>query len=367
MDGRYKCMSADKIYQQVAAYLKQSIASGELKIGDAIYSENLLCEKLGVSRTSVRKAIRLMIEENILVSRQGKGTFVKGNGGGVLHNALCLVNHYTRAMRYDVTDHYYTDIIYSTERATREHEMEFQIFSRVIRTAEEALERFSKLKFDGLLVDGYFQNHFEELDFFRRISPNLVVVDGHPGETGLPVAAPDTKEGFRLLLGEAVRRGGPVAFLYHDQQSLHRWRADGFRAAAEELGVRAEWLNYGQNITADNFLNLDHYLLIHDTLRPWLAPEHFGGTVFCSCDYGAAKALQVLKRYGYHAPEDFAVAGFGGVGFSCYTEPEITTVKVDSDRLGQKAVELLIDQINGAVPPGKDFLLPVGLLKRGSL
>ena len=52
-------MSADKIYQQVAAYLKQSIASGELKIGDAIYSENLLCEKLGVSRTSVRKAIRL--------------------------------------------------------------------------------------------------------------------------------------------------------------------------------------------------------------------------------------------------------------------------------------------------------------------
>ena len=39
---------------------------GELKIGDAIYSENLLCEKLGVSRTSVRKAIRLMIEENIL-------------------------------------------------------------------------------------------------------------------------------------------------------------------------------------------------------------------------------------------------------------------------------------------------------------
>ena len=154
MDERYKCMSADKIYQQVAAYLKQSIASGELKIGDAIYSENLLCEKLGVSRTSVRKAIRLMIEENILVSRQGKGTFVKGNGGGVLHNALCLVNHYTRAMRYDVTDHYYTDIIYSTERATREHEMEFQIFSRVIRTAEEALERFSKLKFDGLLVDG---------------------------------------------------------------------------------------------------------------------------------------------------------------------------------------------------------------------
>ena len=97
-------MPGDKVYEQVVNYLKERIANGELKIGDAIYSENLLCEKLGVSRTSVRKAIRLMIEENILVSCQGKGTFIKARGCGFMHNALCLVNHSSRALRYDVTD-----------------------------------------------------------------------------------------------------------------------------------------------------------------------------------------------------------------------------------------------------------------------
>ena len=50
-------MRKDTLYQKIVDYLKGKIASGELKIGDAIYSENLLCERFGVSRTSVRKAV----------------------------------------------------------------------------------------------------------------------------------------------------------------------------------------------------------------------------------------------------------------------------------------------------------------------
>ena len=365
-------MPGDKVYEQVVNYLKERIANGELKIGDAIYSENLLCEKLGVSRTSVRKAIRLMIEENILVSCQGKGTFIKARGCGFMHNALCLVNDSSRALRYDVTDSYYTDIIYSTEAATRDHELEFQIFSRNIQTPGEALEQFRKLKFDGLLIDASYQNYFESLDFFRQISPNLVLVDGNPNETELPTVAPDAKEGFLLLLEKAKKRGGPVAFLYHDLQSTHRWRFECFRAAAAEAGIEADYLNYGQNISFDNFAGLngyrcDHHPLIHRVLKPWLTPGHIGGTILCSCDYAAAKVLQSLTRCGYRVPDDFAVAGFGGFAFSAMTEPEITTVKVDSFELGRLAVELLIKCINGEAPALKRELLPVGILKRNSL
>ncbi|MBS1368505.1 MAG: substrate-binding domain-containing protein [Lentisphaeria bacterium] len=365
-------MAGDKVYEQVVSYLKESIANGNLKIGDAIYSENLLCEKLGVSRTSVRKAIRLMIEENILVSCQGKGTFIKARGCGFMHNALCLVNHSSRALRYDVTDSYYTDIIYSTEAATRDHDLEFQIFSRNIQTPAEIAERFRKLKFDGLLIDASYQNYFDSLECFRQISPNLVVVDGNPNETELPTVAPDAQEGYLLLLEKAKLRGGPVAFLYHDLHATHRWRYECFRAAAAEAGVEAEYLNYGQNISFDNFMSLDgyrrdHHPLIYNTLKPWLTPGHIGGTILCSCDYAAAKVLQILTRCGYRTPDDFGVAGFGGFAFSSMTEPEITTVKVDSFELGRLSVELLVKCINGEAPALKRELLPPGLLKRDSL
>ena len=92
-------MAKDKIYQQVAAFLKRSIESGELKAGEAIYSENLLCEKLGVSRTSVRKAIRMMVEANILESHQGKGTFIKNCGNGKLFRYCSVSCNHTAPFR----------------------------------------------------------------------------------------------------------------------------------------------------------------------------------------------------------------------------------------------------------------------------
>ena len=146
----------------------------------------------------------------------------------------------------------------------------------------------------------------------------------------------------------------------------------GFRAAAAEAGIEADYLNYGQNISFDNFAGLngyrcDHHPLIHRVLKPWLTPGHIGGTILCSCDYAAAKVLQSLTRCGYRVPDDFAVAGFGGFAFSAMTEPEITTVKVDSFELGRLAVELLIKCINGEAPALKRELLPVGILKRNSL
>ena len=130
-------MAKDKIYQQVAAFLKKSIDSGALKVGEAIYSENLLCEKLGVSRTSVRKAIRMMVEDNILESHQGKGTFIKNSGKGIVHNRICLLNHYSRVLQYDATDSYYGDVIYGAEAAARNYELDFSIFSKEFQTVAE--------------------------------------------------------------------------------------------------------------------------------------------------------------------------------------------------------------------------------------
>ena len=60
-----------KIYQEIAAYLMEQIESGKLKLGDAIYSEHTLCRLFNASRTSVRRAIREMVENNILVQYFG--------------------------------------------------------------------------------------------------------------------------------------------------------------------------------------------------------------------------------------------------------------------------------------------------------
>lgn len=68
--------SGTPLYMQLAATLRRKIADGEIVSGEALPSERDLCDILGASRVTVRKAIELLIEEGLLVRRQGSGTFV---------------------------------------------------------------------------------------------------------------------------------------------------------------------------------------------------------------------------------------------------------------------------------------------------
>jgi len=64
------------LYQQIKSLLLQSLEAGEWKSGAAIPSEQELAARFRVSQGTVRKAIDELSTENLLVRRQGKGTFV---------------------------------------------------------------------------------------------------------------------------------------------------------------------------------------------------------------------------------------------------------------------------------------------------
>jgi len=64
------------LYQQIKALLLQSLEAGEWKSGAAIPSEQELAARFKVSQGTVRKAIDELSIDNLLVRRQGKGTFV---------------------------------------------------------------------------------------------------------------------------------------------------------------------------------------------------------------------------------------------------------------------------------------------------
>lgn len=64
------------IYLRLAQTLRQKITTGEIDTGDALPSERDLCEILGASRVTVRRAIKTLTNEGLIVRRQGSGTYV---------------------------------------------------------------------------------------------------------------------------------------------------------------------------------------------------------------------------------------------------------------------------------------------------
>ena len=64
------------LYEQIKILLTQSLIAGEWRPGESIPSEIELAGRFRVSQGTVRKAIDELAADNILVRRQGKGTFV---------------------------------------------------------------------------------------------------------------------------------------------------------------------------------------------------------------------------------------------------------------------------------------------------
>ena len=69
--------SRRNLSQRTAEVLRDQIYHERVyKSGEKLPNENELAEKLGVSRTTLRETIRILVSEGILEVKRGKGTFV---------------------------------------------------------------------------------------------------------------------------------------------------------------------------------------------------------------------------------------------------------------------------------------------------
>ena len=69
------------LYEEVRARLIEGMAAGAWRPGEAIPSEGELARGFGVAVGTVRKAVDKLVAEQVLVRRQGKGTFVATHDG----------------------------------------------------------------------------------------------------------------------------------------------------------------------------------------------------------------------------------------------------------------------------------------------
>ncbi|RZI80214.1 MAG: GntR family transcriptional regulator [Rubrivivax sp.] len=68
--------SFSPLYQQIKSLILRSLQAGEWRPGEAIPSEIELAARFKVSQGTVRKAVDELASENLLLRRQGKGTYV---------------------------------------------------------------------------------------------------------------------------------------------------------------------------------------------------------------------------------------------------------------------------------------------------
>ncbi|SNT60767.1 GntR family transcriptional regulator [Asanoa hainanensis] len=66
----------EPLWIQAVNLIKEQIATGALKPGSRLPPERELCERLGISRVTLRKALTTLVEEGALSSSHGRGWYV---------------------------------------------------------------------------------------------------------------------------------------------------------------------------------------------------------------------------------------------------------------------------------------------------
>ena len=83
--------SRSPLYQQLAGALREEILSGLFPVGTQLPTEETLSARFGVSRHTVREALRLLREDGLVSSRRGAGTRVLAPvTGGDTHQVMSI-------------------------------------------------------------------------------------------------------------------------------------------------------------------------------------------------------------------------------------------------------------------------------------
>jgi DNA-binding FadR family transcriptional regulator len=107
-------------HQMVVQRLRDAIAQGHLAIGERLPSERELCEQLGVSRTIVREAMRVLASQGILTVRQGRHAVVAADLSAAYMRPMRQLIEETRRQTFDdVLDARLIIEVASAERAAQ--------------------------------------------------------------------------------------------------------------------------------------------------------------------------------------------------------------------------------------------------------
>ncbi|MDI3418865.1 LacI family DNA-binding transcriptional regulator [Streptomyces luteolus] len=94
------------------------------------------------------------------------------------------------------------------------------------------------------------------------------------------------------------------------------------------------------------------------------APGPRPTAVICDGDMIAAGACKAARRMGLHVPQDLSVTGFDDLALATAVDPELTTVHLPAERVGERGMEALTALLEGHTP--QSGALPTQLVVRDS-
>ncbi len=228
--------SPTPLYVQLRTRLRQAVERGVLAAGEALPGERELARSAGISRVTVRRAINQLVEDGLLVQRQGAGTFIAPR----IEQPLSVLSAFSEDMRVRGLAPGSVWLERGVDRPTPDEAMALDLspgarvlrFAR-IRTADGvpmAVERASLPAdllpgpevVEGSLYEALARNGYRATRALQRLRAELVA-EPDAGWLGVPAGSAVLSIERRAFLAD----GRPIEF------TRSRYRGDRYDFIAE--------------------------------------------------------------------------------------------------------------------------------------
>ncbi|HHV96693.1 MAG TPA: substrate-binding domain-containing protein [Clostridiaceae bacterium] len=329
--------------KQFYDFLKSEILSGEYKPNDKFPSIRELAQKYNISTVTVNSVISSLVAEGYLYVEQGKGTFVKEVKNdrrkgkkmiGVMFFDFRLENNIEATMfnsiQENLKDDYYL-IPYNTYDD--------------VQNFYKGLRGFTDLEVDGLILVPPASEAYDQ-DIVRSLIPkNIPVVFINRKISSVPAdfLGMDFETATYIAVKHILQQGRQnVLLIRYSSPSISENMTRGYIKAYKELGVPVDtnliidWPKINDGI--DNRFKEKYTNILKKK-------QYVNGLV--ASDILIYKYRKSLHEANREVPKDLSIVSINDTVYSRFMEPPLTTVPFPSAEIGQKAVKIIIDRIEG--------------------
>lgn len=250
-----------------------------------------------------------------------------------------------------------------------EDELDRHNYVAIVVNTDGTLERESALiatlrgrEIDGMILASVARQDMA-IDALAEDGIAVVTVNRRVDSPNISSVVNDERHGLWCVLTHLISLGHrKIAWIAGPQGlSTGKVRHEAFIHYRDELGLADD---ADKIAFADKFNETEGERCMEELLA--------GGADFtavaASNDLLAIGALSTLRRHGISCPSDMSVTGFNDMYLSDRIEPPLTTVRIQQYKVGVRAAELLLADLNatdGNIAPVHD-ILPVELVVRQS-
>lgn len=353
------------LYQKIFKELEDKIHSNTYCYGSLLPSEREIGELYNVERTTVRKAIGLLVEHNLVEKRAGKGTVVTYQQKNATTSpsitkgviAFLLPKEHDNTGR--IASPFYWELFVNLEVICKEYGYS------LIYTALDKHDDLSDFidntnqQFVGVVfVSNINDSH---IDYALKAELPSVLVNNISNK--IPSIISDNFQGTFTACEHLIQKGhtdiGIINGISSYKTATDRMHGVVSAMQAHNLPIQDEFI-----INTESWDTEDGYQAVCN----FIANAKKLPTAFVAFnDRLAIGAMQALQQAGIKIPDEISIIGYDNDEYSKYSVPKLSTVEINITHIAHLAFFMLLNQLNEHVMIPAKTLIPTEFIERDSV